>query len=508
MANSSRHTRLAAGPVALGYADSAIGRAQDVDPFTSKLGGRPVWLDSVSVLPARATVVCGQCQSDMPLLVQAYVPLHDSPYDRVLYVWACNRRACSGRPGAASVVRAHLLNPEYAQTLAKRAEEATKAQSRCAKKAAPLPRTQFSGRASPTEPLDFGSVWSAAGVAADSAQPASLAGNGGLFSGLIFGAEPPAAVGLDVGTGDAGGRGDDLLAGIEYLDIASKPAEPASGAAAVAATVAAAAAATADADWARDIQGVPAMYLSFEDEVVSAEDAGLQTRYRTEIRKAVELASGALGRSNAGRAQSKRQAAAAADDSTDGWDGEQYERTALPRGTDATFARFLRVVGQNPEQALRYQFGGAPLLYTAQDETARLLGSSGGRPPAGGGASHLDDASDSDGNSDSDGDSAGGWMRRYSTDRLPRCPHCGGRRVFECQLMPALLRVLPLDSRGADLRAATAQGLAGKHLLQSLDLGLEFGTVLVFVCENDCDGGLGVGATYYGELALVQLEAH
>ncbi|KAJ2777780.1 hypothetical protein H4R18_004975 [Coemansia javaensis] len=444
MADRSR-----AGLVALGYADERIDPAHDTDPLASRLGGRPLWLDGASPPPARDTAVCGQCGSDMLLLVQAYVPLHGSPYDRVLYVWACNRRACSGRPGATRAVRAHLLNAEYA----KRLEKSKTAKSKA--RAAPAKPTLFSGGGQgPAPPLDFGSVWRAA---APAAQPA-----GGLFSGPLFGKRdsvPPA---------------DELSADIGRLSIAPSPAEPSPvepSPVEPSRPEPSQPDTTEDwVDWSLDVQGAQAMYLAFEDEDV----AGTKDR----------------GRGRAGPAGPEQPA----DDGE--WGEEKYEAATLPRGTDAAFARFARTASRNPEQVMRYQFGGAPLLYTARDETARLLGAA-----APGHEQHADD-------SDSDGDDGhGAWG--YSPGGLPRCPRCGGRRVFECQLMPALLSVLRLSSH-VPQRQMQQQRLVGRELMQAVDLGAEFGTVLVFVCEDDChdDGQPAAAAAYYDELVLVQLEAH
>ncbi|KAJ2798603.1 hypothetical protein H4R21_003862 [Coemansia helicoidea] len=240
------------------------------------------------------------------------------------------------------------------------------------------------------------------------------------------------------------------------------------------------------------------MYLAFEDEEEPRAHARVGTQCRAEIQEAMEAAC-AVHEHGGGRHGKSKQVAA--DDCAE----ERYERDALPPGTDAAFARFSRVVSRNPEQVLRYQFGGVPLLYTAQDETARLLRAG---PQSG------DSGSDSDSDSDAGG---GGWRRGCSTDGLPKCPRCGARRVFECQIMPALLSVLQLSShaqqtagREADLRAAAAQGLAGGRLLQSFDLGMEFGAALVFVCEADChreQPSGRPGATYYDELVLVQQES-
>lgn len=49
----------------------------------------------------------------MYMIFQGYVPLEDSIYHRVIYVWACNRRICIKKPGSIKALRAHLVDPEY-----------------------------------------------------------------------------------------------------------------------------------------------------------------------------------------------------------------------------------------------------------------------------------------------------------------------------------------------------------------------------------------------------------
>ncbi|XP_004450340.2 programmed cell death protein 2-like isoform X2 [Dasypus novemcinctus] len=48
---------------------------------------------------------------------------------------------------------------------------------------------------------------------------------------------------------------------------------------------------------------------------------------------------------------------------------------------------------------------------------------------------------------------------------LPACSHCGSQRTFEFQLMPALVSVLKSTN---------------------LDLSVEFGTILIYTCEESC----------------------
>ncbi|XP_055504776.1 programmed cell death protein 2-like [Leucoraja erinacea] len=100
---------------------------------------------------------------------------------------------------------------------------------------------------------------------------------------------------------------------------------------------------------------------------------------------------------------------------------ERYERTEVRHG-DAAFAKFLKRISSCPEQVLRYSWSGRPLLLSPL--------------PACAGAA------------------------------APVCEICGAPRVFEFQLMPALV-----------------------SLLQSVDAteaSVEFGTVLVFTCEESC----------------------
>ncbi|KAJ2525803.1 hypothetical protein IWW43_006656, partial [Coemansia sp. RSA 1935] len=54
--------------VTLGYSDGSVG-SDSTDAFTSKLGGRPQWLDNTSAIPEAA--LCGQCGSAMAQLAQA-----------------------------------------------------------------------------------------------------------------------------------------------------------------------------------------------------------------------------------------------------------------------------------------------------------------------------------------------------------------------------------------------------------------------------------------------------
>ncbi|KAG1938283.1 programmed cell death protein 2-like [Pimephales promelas] len=101
---------------------------------------------------------------------------------------------------------------------------------------------------------------------------------------------------------------------------------------------------------------------------------------------------------------------------------EEYEKATVKHG-DEVFNGFMKKISLCPEQVLRYSWAGSPLFIT--------------EPPI------------------------------NVNEMVPFCVHCGSPRVFEFQLMPALVSLL---------------SSAGKIS----DTPLEFGTVLVYTCRNSC----------------------
>lgn len=100
---------------------------------------------------------------------------------------------------------------------------------------------------------------------------------------------------------------------------------------------------------------------------------------------------------------------------------EKYEKASTKHG-DRTFLKFMKKISACPEQILRYSWKGTPLFMT----------------PSSSGMSSA----------------------------IPSCTNCGSSRVFEFQLMPALVSMLKTAS--------------------SDDISVEFGTVLIYTCEKSC----------------------
>lgn len=114
---------------------------------------------------------------------------------------------------------------------------------------------------------------------------------------------------------------------------------------------------------------------------------------------------------------------------------------------DKAFMKFSTRLAHNPEQVLRYEFRGAPLLYSYADQVGKRL------HPEHTAAGHVTTT----------GAGAGS---------MPPCEYCGARRVFEVQLVPHAISMLEEGREGVGL---------GKN-----DAGMEWGTIILGVCARDC----------------------
>lgn len=105
------------------------------------------------------------------------------------------------------------------------------------------------------------------------------------------------------------------------------------------------------------------------------------------------------------------------------------DRETFEFSMDDAFLKFADRLAQNPDQVIRYEFAGNPLLYSKTDAVGKRLAA---------------------------GAAAG----------MPGCPNCGGRRTFEVQITPNA--ITELEKNDMDLE------------------GMEWGTIIVGVCEKDC----------------------
>jgi pre-rRNA-processing protein TSR4 len=119
----------------------------------------------------------------------------------------------------------------------------------------------------------------------------------------------------------------------------------------------------------------------------------------------------------------------------DGAASNGLDKDLFESSLDKTFLKFSDRLAQNPEQVLRYEWKGTPLLYSATDNVGRRLAASNTKTKTAAG--------------------------------MPRCESCGAERVFEMQLVPGAIVALEEED-------------------VNLEEGMEWGTIIVGVCERNC----------------------
>ncbi|KAF4636142.1 hypothetical protein G7Y89_g1944 [Cudoniella acicularis] len=146
-----------------------------------------------------------------------------------------------------------------------------------------------------------------------------------------------------------------------------------------------------------------------------------------------------------------------------GGGNQKEDKEVFESSIDKTFQKFSDRLAQNPEQVIRYEFRGQPLLYSKTDTVGKALSGS---------------------FSNSEKVKVGGG----NGSRIPRCGNCGRGRVFEVQLTPHAIMELEREEDGID--------------------GMEWGTIIVGVCEANCVPRSVVGGEveYVEEWAGVQWE--
>ena len=378
--------------VTLGYTTTADSTGDEI----SHIGGHPTWLDP-SIGPSASLARCKVCDSYMSLLLQlnADLQMYFPNDERRLHVFCCRKRQCSKKVGS---VRAIL---EVRKPAAKERKEEEKPQavtSQPAKSIQDLGSELFGGRSrssvitNGTNPFSMSTsnAQSPVNPFASIGAPCTLA------------ALPPQRP-VDEPSPELPTQSfaDKLRIGTNESSSTRKEAEP-------------------PEPWPSRSAfppPFPSYYLDAYPEELEKEQPPTASP------------------KNGGSSKTQYDA----EDSVGGSSSkEDYDMTM-----DKTFQKFSDRISQNPEQVLRYEFKGEPLLYSGTDDVASRFIVPHGKAGAPRG--------------------------------LPRCESCGAQRVFEVQLVPGLIFELEKDE---DL---------------NLEEGMEWGTIIVETCANNCGEAGAIG---------------
>ncbi|KAI1760130.1 programmed cell death protein 2 [Hypoxylon sp. FL1150] len=405
--------------VLLGYASKDSGGES-----ISRLGGRPEWLDENNP-PSAALAQCNICKDLMVLLLQLDGELPDRfpGHERRLYVFSCRRKTCRRREGSIRTLRSLRIAPGTAAAAATREEK--KAEEEAAKS---------KQKEETKPPTNLGETLFGAqtmGASSGSANPFST-GAGSASSSNPFSSPNPFSTGPKPESKTATEEDVKSLPKTFAETLSLNNDQPAATPQAPPEPWPAAADQPAP---------YPVSYLS------EAEYETLDPTPPPTVPQNARLDVDADAGSGGGK-------------------GGKEDREVFESSMDAAFQRFADRLAQNPEQAIRYEFGGQPLLYSKTDAVGRLLASPTTNSAGGIGIASV----------------------ATSGTGMPRCGNCGAGRAFEVQMTPHAIAELEADEMSLE--------------------GMDWGTIVVGVCERDCQArGVEEGQVgYLEEWAGVQWE--
>ncbi|GKZ75774.1 hypothetical protein AnigIFM56816_000434 [Aspergillus niger] len=409
--------------VLLGYAADEI-----VEDTISHLGGWPTWLDDATPPPGDFAK-CKVCNQPMLLLLELHGDLpNDFPDDeRRLYIFSCPRKACNRKPGSIRALRAtRKLKIEPQQQPPRQREEQKPEPPKEEEEKKPAAAKPDLGASLFGSSTLTGSVSASANPFSSGASSTSNNNNNPFAApapspGLAAKPTPSPAPTLSESFADKVRISSPQQQQQPKTNLIPPP-EASTG---------------PSTPWPAQ-SDFPAPYTNF---YLDAEYETMSRPSTPTIPANVTIDNTEEEGPNGGAAELK-----------DTFESE----------LDKAFIRFSTRLGHNPEQVLRYEFRGSPLLYSHADAVGK----------------RLHDPSKT-ANPSAKVTTVGGGSR------MPRCEYCGSERVFELQLVPHAISVLEEGREGV--------GLGPKD-----DAGMEWGTIILGVCGKDC-GPNQVGVVGYRE---------
>ncbi|KAF7593419.1 hypothetical protein BBP40_011521 [Aspergillus hancockii] len=378
--------------VLLGYPSDEI-----LDDTISHIGGHPTWLDD-STPPPGEFANCKVCNRPMLLLLelQGDLPSYFPDDERRLYIFGCPRKACNRKPGSIRALRGtRKLKSQSAPPKKEGKQEQPKPETEEKKDDTPKPDLGASL---------FGATSLTGSVSANQ-NPFSTSSTSAAQAINPFAAPQPAKL----ATTSASALSETFA---DKVRVSSPPPS----------TIMPPETAGPTTPWPAESdfpEPYKHYYLDAEYEVLSRPPT-------PKVPDNVTI-----------------------DTEDDGNGGAVELQDALESQLDKVFMKFSTRLGHNPEQILRYEFRGSPLLYSHTDAVGKLF---------------YDPKNPSYG--------AKVTTTSVGASRIPRCEYCGSQRVFELQLVPHTIAVLEDGREGVGLGPT--------------DDGMEWGNIILGVCNKDC----------------------
>ncbi|KAJ5920802.1 hypothetical protein N7466_009128 [Penicillium verhagenii] len=409
--------------VLLGYAAEEV-----IEDTVSHLGGWPKWLAD-NTPPPGDFANCKVCNSPMLLLLELHgdLPDHFPTDERRLYIFGCPRKPCNRKPGSVRAYRA--TRKVNLNELKHDEQEGTKELEK--KKSAPAAPSPSPSPPPPQQAKDLG---------------ASLFGATSLTSSVSANTNPFSSNPFSSNSGSSSTGFANPFA-TPKPSTAPAPA-PAPGPAPTPAQSSTIALAESFADKVRISSPEPSAsnpaLTTFKPTPESQgalapwpEQSAFPAPYQNYF---LDAEYETLSRPSTPTVPDNVQMEPMDEDGGAGGDLKDTFESEL----DKAFMKFSMRLEHNPEQVLRYEFRGTPLLYSYADQVGKSL--------------HPEHSA--------------GRVTTIGGGHMPRCEYCGAQRVFEVQLVPHAISILEDGRPGVGL---------GKD-----DAGMEWGTIVMGVCAKDC----------------------
>lgn len=410
--------------VLLGYASKEpIG-----DPF-NQLGGTPTWLDPAQHCPP-SLIQCKTCNSYMTLLLQLNgdLPFRNGitqflGHERRLYIWACRRKACRRKPGSVRAIRAVRVS--------KTLEEQDKKQIEDEKPRRDIGSSLFGGGQAGGGVSTDGNSNSNPFAAPNSTGSSNPFASSSTSSNPFAASSNPFAASTQTApskpTTDTIATLPETFASKARISAPSNSSQPPSGSSAADDT----------ASWP-PTTSLPSPYPTY------ALDADYER-----LAPSTSVTSSSMNANHAAFLDSHPDADLA---NTDTATSSRNKDDLSDSAHDRTFQHFADTLAQNPEQVLRYEFGGAALLASRSDAVGVLL-----HAPAGGKARGM-----------------------------PKCEGCGAGRVFELQMTPQAIVELEMEAENGEEGLEGGRESGSGKMQTDLSEGMEWQAIILGVCERDC----------------------